>query len=232
VPATAKTYISCIVAIGLLVLLPSVWFFRSEDGMRFAVFALLALVASAMKVRLPGITGTYSLSFLIVLTAVTTFSLPETVLLAAVSALVQCVWRPKQRPTFLQVLFNVSVLALTGAVCHVVYWQLQANGMSGYEIPGMALVAAIFWTINTGLVSGVLALLNEGTLCDVWRHWHLWSLPYYVAGATVAGVVSSTMRRGQWPAALAMLPLMGLLWVSYRLWMERQHAGVPPRSAV
>jgi len=230
-PSAAKTYISCIVIVGLTVLLPSAWFFRTDDGTRFAVFLLLALAASAMKVRLPRITGTYSLNFLIVLIAAATLTFSETVLLAAAGALVQCCWRPKKRPTFPQVLFNVSAMALTGAVCQVAYRQLVVTVLSGYEVSAMALVATLYWTVNTGLVSGVLALLNEGSLHDIWRYWHLWSLPYYLAGATVAGAVSSTIREGHWLTALAMLPLMGLAWMSYRLWMERQFAEAPPVSA-
>jgi hypothetical protein len=72
---------------GVLALAISQW--HTDDPVRFAVFFSLALMASALKVKLPGLDGTYALSFVFVLVAVAEFTFSEAVLLAASAALVQ-----------------------------------------------------------------------------------------------------------------------------------------------
>src|ERR1035438_1067034 len=55
----------------------------------YLVAVLLALLASTLKVHLPGITGTISVNFLLILIAVAVFSFAETVLLASLACILQ-----------------------------------------------------------------------------------------------------------------------------------------------
>ena len=71
-----------------------------------------------MKVRLPGITGTISANFVVILIAVAMFTFGETVVLACMACLVQCLSRPKSRPRIVQLSFNVAVLALSSGASY------------------------------------------------------------------------------------------------------------------
>ena len=65
--ARATTYVGCVIAAGSLAAYPALAHWECADPLRFATYLLLALVAGALKVRLPGMTGTFSLNFLLVL---------------------------------------------------------------------------------------------------------------------------------------------------------------------
>ena len=75
-PTKAKVYIGVIVVLGfslltgVLSLQP-----RFPDLPRYLSYLLLALLASTMKVRLPGITGTISVNFLFILIGIANFTL-------------------------------------------------------------------------------------------------------------------------------------------------------------
>ena len=70
---------------------------------------------------------------------------------------------------------------------------------------------------NTLIVATMLALLERKPLSNVWQLCNFWSLPYYLAGAAAAGIMTSTSRAADWPASLLVLPIMGLVYVSYRM---------------
>jgi hypothetical protein len=67
----------------------------------------------------------------------------------------------------------------------------------------------------------MLALLARKRLSSVWRLCYFWSLPYYLVGAAAAGIMTATSRTADWPPSLLVLPLMGLLFISYRLQLSQ-----------
>ena len=67
----------------------------------------IALVASGLKVQLPGIDGTMSVNFLFVLLGILELSLPETLAIGCSAALLQCVWRTRQGVSPDKIAFNV-----------------------------------------------------------------------------------------------------------------------------
>src|SRR5438093_13060054 len=77
----AKLYIATIatLAAAILAVVASRW--NPESVSRFALFFGLAMVASAMKIRLPGFKTTISINFVFILTGIALFSFGETVLI-------------------------------------------------------------------------------------------------------------------------------------------------------
>ena len=71
------------------------------------------------------------------------------------------------------------------------------------------------------LVSGVLALANRKSLQAVWQPCYFWSLPYYLLGAVAGGIMISIYRTAGWPPSLLLLPLLGLVYVSYRVHVQQ-----------
>src|SRR5260370_38412158 len=74
---------------------------------------LLAVIASTLKVRLPGITGTISVNFLFILIGIADFTMAETLTMGCIAILMQCLWRSKSGPRLVQVAFNVAALAIS-----------------------------------------------------------------------------------------------------------------------
>ena len=193
---------------------------RAVLSSAYLVAILLALAASTLKVRLPGITGTISVNFLFILIAIAVFTFSETVLLASVACIVQCLWRPRSRPRLVQVSFNVAALAISSGASYRLA-HLFAGGPVSHLAILLAVAASFYFTADTLLVSGVLSLVQGKSLFNVWEQCYLWSLPYYLAGAAIAGLVVATNRAAGWAMSLSILPLMCLVYVFYRICVER-----------
>src|SRR5260221_197659 len=158
--------------------------FRFPEPARFVTCLVLALLGSTFKIKLPGMQGTLSISFVFALIAIAQMTLTESLVVGVLATLVQCFWRTRKRPTPVQVLFNVSTRVASVVLAFGV---LDALRNSGALIPGLVVAALLFFIVNSGLVSLVLALLNSQSAVSIWRNCHRWAFPYYVAGAVVAG---------------------------------------------
>ena|SRR5258707_15694708 len=100
-------------AAAALTVVASRW--NPENLGRFALFFALAMVASAMKIRLPGFKTTISMNFVFVLIGIALFSLGEVVLIGLGGALVQSLWKSQSRPKPVQVVFNAACLTVCTA---------------------------------------------------------------------------------------------------------------------
>jgi hypothetical protein len=191
----------------------------SHSG-EYLLYCLLACVSSVMKVRLPGITGTISANFLFILISVALFSFAETVVLAAVACLIQCLWRSKSRPRLVQISFNIAALTISSGAAYRLAHLVAGPAMANLSVL-LSVAVTFYFTADTLMISGVLSLVQKKGLFTVWQQCYLWSFPYYLAGAAVAGLVLSAKRSAGLAASLAVLPLMCLAFVFYRMCVER-----------
>ena len=220
-PRTAKLYVTWVAALGIAILIAGVSRWRCADPGQYLTYLALAVIASTRKVRLPGITGTYSLNFLFILLGIASLSFAETATIGCVSMVTQSLWNAKVRPRLIQVLFNVGNIALSIAVSYFAARRLGQPESSGPSLIMLAFAAALFFMSNTFLVSGALSLVDRQPLRKVWSQWILWSFPYYLAGTAVAGLMSASNQHLGWKLSLLGLPLMYLAWRCYQLYMDR-----------
>jgi hypothetical protein len=217
----AKTYIACVTTLGLGLLAAGLVQWNSADPVRFVIYLVLGLAASTWKVKLPGITGSISGSFLFILIGVSAFSFSETAVLASATALVQCFWQVKKNPLPVQVAFNVATLSLSASAAwlagHRVLQAFDSNSLILLLVPA----ACIFFVLNTGLVSGVIALVEQKRFTAIWRECYGWSFPYYLLGAAIAGLATVSSRATGWAASLFIVPAMYLVYAYYRFYLEK-----------
>jgi len=207
-----------VAGIGLLVA-SLAWDFRFPEPSRFVTCLALAMLGSTFKIRLPRMQGSISINFVLVLIAMAQMTLTEALVVGVAGTLVQCVWRTRTRPKLVQVLFNISTLTVSVIIAFVV---LDALRNSGALIPGLVVAAVLFFIVNSGLVSLVLALINSQSAITIWRNCHRWAFPYYIGGAAVAGLVIVYSEVCGWRLAFAMLPLMYMLYYCYESWIAAQ----------
>jgi hypothetical protein len=171
----------------------------------------------AVGAVLPGLHGTISANFVFILMALTQFSLVESLLVAAAATLVQCLWRPKTRPKLVQVLFNTSTIVISTALAYV-----GARFIPGqaHLLIALAPAATIFFVLNTGMVSLVLALISDSTLVAIWKQCHLWAFPYYMMGAALVAVIGQASLTVGWRLSLLALPLLYLVYWCYKLYVS------------
>jgi hypothetical protein len=220
-PYKARIYIAVVIALGAAQLAGCLIFQRQfGDPVRYLGYGLLALLASTCKVRLPGVTGTMSLNFVFVLIGVAEFSYAETLTMGCAAGLVQSVWKSRRRRP-VQAAFNVAALALSIAVAyHGSRMVLAAAGTESLPVL-LALGAYLYFVANTMLVSTVVALIEGRALKSVWQQCYLWSFPYYLVGAAVAGLISGLNSSLGWKLPILVLPAMYLVYTFYRLYLER-----------
>jgi hypothetical protein len=183
-------------------------------------YLFLALLASTLKIHLPGISGTISVNFLLILMAVATCSFAETVFLAAAACLVQCLWRSRTRPKLVQVAFNVSALAISSALSYRAT-HLFTGGPGIRFAALLALAACLYFTADTLLVSGALSLVQSKSLFTVWQQCYVWSFPYYLIGAAIAGMAVAADRTVGPGMSMPLLAVMYLVYVFYRIVVDR-----------
>ena len=105
----ARLYVGVIVALGTAVLAVGAMHPTSHQPMKFLCYLLVAVLASRLKVNLPGITGTMSVNFLFILLGILELSFAETLALGCAAILTQCFYR--DRPNAVQVVFNTCATA-------------------------------------------------------------------------------------------------------------------------
>src|SRR5579864_3502627 len=153
---------------------------QSSDPVKFACYLIAALLASSLKVGLPGIEGTLSVNFLFTLLGVLFRSLPETLLIGVASTLAQFYWKPARQLKLVQLVFNLSQVTVSSAVA---YWAYKLVVVHVLHSPGplALLVAAItHFGCNTAATSTIIGLTEDKPIAKVWRASYLWSFPYYM----------------------------------------------------
>ncbi|MEK7752406.1 MAG: HD domain-containing phosphohydrolase, partial [Acidobacteriota bacterium] len=216
-----KAFISLVTAVGVIAIGYSVLEFQSNDPVRYLTYLVIALLASGLKVSMPAVTGTLSVSFVFVLVGILELSLSETMILGCATTLVQCIWKPAKRPALVQVVFNVAVVAAAiasaDAVCHSAF--LSARRI---EEPILILtVTAVFFLVNSAPVAVVIGLTERLPVIRVWRECYFWAFPYYLAGAGIAGVFGVLNRLIGWQTSTMALPVVYLIYRAYRLYLGR-----------
>jgi diguanylate cyclase (GGDEF)-like protein/putative nucleotidyltransferase with HDIG domain len=219
-----KLFVGITVSLGMVVLCSALWHWQSADLTRFACYLAVAVLASSLKVQLPGIDGTMSVNFLFILLGVMELTLPETLLIGCTATLVQSVWQARNRLDPVKVLFNVfGMMANASALCYASYHWLGAKVGSSKPLLLMA-AALVFFLANTLPISVVIALTESKSSRKVWSNCYFWSFPYYLVGAAVVGLVGIVNRRAGWQTSLLVLPVIYWVYRSYRLYLGRLEA--------
>ena len=183
---SARTYIAAVILTGAAITAFALAHWRSDSAARFAVFLLLFIAAAMLKCKVPGVAGTYSPVFFFSLLASASLSFSEVVVASAIAGIVQCTFLARQRPSTMQVCFNGANMLLSAAAAYL-FVERQVAGLTAQPLLiGLILGASAFYVVNTALVAAVITLVERGSMAEIWKHWCLGSLPYYLAGAVIA----------------------------------------------
>src|SRR5579864_8459538 len=217
--AIAKLYISLVIVAGIATLLYGGLHQTSKNIAEFICYLGIAILASRLKVNLPGITGTLSVNFLFILIGVLELSFTETLILGAVSMLAQCLY--PDRPKALQVTFNVCAGALSTALAYTVYHHRLTNVVIDSRPVLLGLAATVYFIANAGTIAAVISLTEHRRLSRILVDCYFWSFPYYLVGAGIAGIIAWLNRTFNWETCLLVLPAVYLIYRSYRLFLGK-----------
>ena len=216
----AKAFIGAVAVLGAAEILAASLQWRTSDLERFFCYLLIAFTASVLKISVPGVSVTISVNFLFVLLGILELSIPETLIIGCGATLIQCLWRPKQRPSAVQVLFNFANVAIAIALAAGAYHAIPFRRELGEPLL-LAIVAAIYFAANTFPVAIIVSLTRKEHLSDSWKACYFWTFPYYLIGAGLAEILHIANEHAGWQISALILPIVYVIFRSYRLYMSR-----------
>ncbi len=213
----ARVFIALVVLAGTAILVYSGVHQQSKNIAEFICYLGIAILASRLKVNLPGITGTLSVNFLFILIGVLELSFTETLILGAVSMLAQCLY--PERPKAIQVTFNVCACTLSTAFAYGVYHWLNWTTINRPVLLGLA--ASAYFVANAGSIAMVISLTERQPISRILIDCYFWSFPYYLVGAGIAAAVGWLDEAFNWETSLLLVPAVYLIYRSYRLYLGK-----------
>jgi len=215
----ARTFIGLVIFVGLLAVLQPLATTHEGLSTRFVCYLLLALLSSSLKVTLPGVTGTLSVSFLFILAGLAELGAVRAMIIGIASALVQIYWHAKKRPPLYQVLFNLAAIAIAIRFAEAA---LRSAETLGASLPFRLLFATVAYFIaNTFPIACAISMTEKRNLYRVWRECYFWALPYYLLGATLVCVLHWVNQNLGWEFSLLAMPVAWVVYRSYRLYIGR-----------
>ena len=218
-PVGAKGFIALIIASGMTALLYAAVHQSSKNIAEFICYVCIAVLASRLRVTLPGITGTLSVNFLFILVGVVELSYAETVTLGAVSMLAQSLY--PERPNAIQLTFNVCAGTVSTALAYFVYHLPLINQIIGNRPLALCLAASTYFIANAGSIAAVISFTEGKPLRQILVECYFWSFPYYLVGAGIAGAISWFNRMFNWETSLLFVPAIYVIYRSYRLYLGK-----------
>ena len=153
------------------------------------LLAVVALVAGGQALALELDGGTISVSAVGALAGAALFGPKAALPLAVATAAVE--WSSRRTPVY-QLLFNIGALSaasLAAAAVFSIGGEAEGIGTLVTAAAGLAAGGAYF-VVNTGLLSGAMALEGHDRWRPVWTERFSWLLPHYVAFGAVGGAIA------------------------------------------
>ena len=216
-----------VLAFGCFALAFSHWY--CHDPIKFVCYLALAIAASFLKIKLPGVNGTLSVNFIFILLGVLELSFGETLLLGIAEVFVQSRWRSSKSLRPIHVLFNASQFSVGTAAAYGAYRLVTHYVLHGPGPLALIVVAIAYFAFNTLSVAAIVRLSEGKPVLKTWSESYFWSFPYYLAGAALTGLMSYLNQHIGWQSSLLIFPPVYLMYRSYRLYLakledQRRHA--------
>jgi hypothetical protein len=168
------------------------------------ILLVVAALTARLKVKLPGLTGNMSVNLPFLLVAVAQLSMLEALLVALPSCAVQCFPTGGGKPKMVQMLFNLSTMAVAVAAANLVG--------AHYSVLG----AAVFFVAQTVPVASIIRATEGGALHKIWTSIAHYSFPFYVLSAGIASITASFASQSNWQIPLLGLPVLYAIYRSYQ----------------
>jgi putative nucleotidyltransferase with HDIG domain len=219
----ARAYIFAIVAASMCLAIWALPLWKNDQTFRFIVFLLIAFFASGLRVTLPGISGGISVNFVFLLIGTMDLLLPQVLCLGVAGVVGQFAlgkksWHP------VQLTFNVASVMLATAASYGVYYSHSIRAWNS-SVPILLICsAATMFVVNTGTVSGIIAMTERKNIWSVWHGNFLWTASHHLVGAAIGAAYHLENRYFGWEAVVLTIPVIYFVYRSYALHLGRLEA--------
>lgn len=188
----------------------------------FGFFLLCACCSAWLRLGLPTMEGTVSIGFVFVLAGLARLDLAQASLLAVMSTSLHYVRQSPRPVDWLNLAYLTSVSLLGVHAGYVVFQKTGAAVGSGLGVAaGLPMAAATMFFVTAFPQAAAEALARRSPLRRIWQDRFLWTLPHYLAGSAVAGIVLVLSQFSWWESVLILVPLIFLVYRAFALQLEK-----------
>ena len=216
-----RVYIAAMALAALSCFVLSMFYVQFAHPAKFLCYLAAALLASVLKVTLPDIESTMSMNFLLTLICILELGLPETLIIGVLKTLLQFYWRPARQPKPIQLVFNLSQVTVCCAAAYGSFELIAVHNFHGAIPLGLLAAAVTHFVCNTIAMSIIIGLTEEKSVRKVWTEIYLWTFPYYLVGAAIAGFIGFVSGQVGWQTSLLVLPPIYLMYRSSQLYLGK-----------
>ena len=193
---------------------------RTSVPPEWVLFSVLTILSGMLSIKIPSIASRFSLAEVFGLASVLLFG-PEVgaVTLALDGLRISVAWRMNRQQT----VFNFANLGLSMWLSGSLFFLVSGTGPLFHQAPpsativlSLAVLAASYFAINSGLTATVIALSGRKSPRAVWVEHYLPLLPSYLAGASVALLLVLAFREVRFTAIALILPLLLICYLTLR----------------
>jgi putative nucleotidyltransferase with HDIG domain len=181
----------------------------------FLTMFCLCAVTGTMKVVVPRLQGSLSMSYVFCMLGVVQMSAGETLLMGFAATLVQSYWRAKKKPNAIQLIFNLAVICLSISSAQGVFHAAPLIAWVPSQFVRIFFAVFAYFTVNTLSVSIVIGLTERVSVWSVWRNSYLWSFPHYLVSASLVGAFLFVRSRVGIEVAVLLLPVAYVLFQTF-----------------
>ncbi len=216
----AHLFVGAVISVGGGVLVYGAMHPEHRNLPQFFCYLLIAVLASRLKSETTSSAKALSVDFIFILLGILELSFPETLALGCFAILLQLSHR--ERTGALQISFRVCASAMAIAAAYGCFSEWLARWSFVNISVSLLAAAAAYFVVNTGANAGLRALTQNTGFAKSWGEYS-WALPFHLMGAAIALFISWCNREYQWQTSLLLLPVIYMIYRSYRLyWGKRE----------
>ena len=193
---------------------------RGTVPLEWVLFSVLTIVCGMLTIKIPSIQSRFSICEVFGLACVLLFGPEVGAVTLALDGLRISVAFKNNR---LQTMFNFANLGLSMWLSGKLFFLVSGTGPLYHAPPpsatillSLAVLAAGYFLLNSGLTAAVIALSGRKSPVAIWME-HYWPLfPSYLAGASVAVLLVLAFREVRFTAIALILPLLLISYLTLR----------------
>ena len=216
-----QLYWAFVVTMGACCALFAIANLRHQRDFELWVFVAIAVTFSGFKIRLPGVFGTLSLNYIIILVTLLALDAGAGMIVALTSTLGQCLIGAQARPRWYQVVFSVASVGLPVLAADQTLNALKRLAGDSTGLVALVAAASVYFLLNTATIAGIIGFTCGKSVFEIWKTAYLWTSPQYMVGGLIAEVIHILSNRLGWAAVGAMIPPTYLLYRSYTTYLGR-----------
>lgn len=196
----------------------------------FLAYLGLAAAASLLRVGVPTASGTLSIAFVFILAGLAQLPQSTTLIIGITSTVIRCLRdRDHSSVSWRSMAFQVAAATIGMQAADMAFHEMMRIMPDGGMVAALPIAAVVLFLVTVFPMAAATAMNERELLRRVLQNRFLWSLPYYMAGAALSGLLIAVAKMPAWQSAPIFIPLTVLVYRSYGVQLdalarERQQA--------